>query len=51
MPDSSTRFLDLTTTELCDGLVGGVSVPATNRLGAAARTGVPRWSHWAHSTW
>ena len=34
--------LDLTTTELCDELVGGVLSAGPDRLGAAARTGVPQ---------
>jgi uncharacterized protein (UPF0261 family) len=34
--------LDLTTTELCDELVGGVLSAGPDRMGAAARTGVPQ---------
>jgi uncharacterized protein (UPF0261 family) len=34
--------LDLTTTELCDELVGGVLSAGPDRLGAAARTGTPQ---------
>ena len=34
--------LDLTTTELCDELVGGILSAGPDRLGAAARTGVPQ---------
>ena len=33
---------DLTTTELCDELVGGVLSAGPDRMGAAARTGVPQ---------
>lgn len=33
---------DLTTTELCDELVGGVLTAGPDRLGAAARVGVPQ---------
>ena len=33
---------DLTTTELCDELVGGILSAGPDRLGAAARTGVPQ---------
>jgi uncharacterized protein (UPF0261 family) len=34
--------LDLTTTELCDELVGGVLTAGPDRLGAAARVGTPQ---------
>ena len=34
--------LDLTTTELCDELVGGVLSAGPDRMGAAARSGVPQ---------
>ncbi len=36
-----TGVLDITTTEVCDHLVGGVLSAGDDRLGAVARTGVP----------
>lgn len=36
-----TAVLDITTTEICDLIVGGVLSAGDDRLGAAARTGIP----------
>ena len=43
--------LDVTTTELCDELVGGVLAAHPERLEVAGGAGCPRSSRSARSTW
>ncbi len=43
--------LDITTTELCDELVGGVLSAGPDRLEAAGRWASPRSCPWGRSTW
>ena len=43
--------IDVTTTEVCDHLVGGVLSAGPDRLGAIARSGIPYVGSVARSTW
>jgi len=49
--DRLVGVIDVTTTEVCDHLLGGVLSAGPDRLGAIARRRLPYVAPWARSTW